>query len=103
MTVENIKAAFVGERFERLGEADDSLRGPEHQKPVFGHLPGDPIEDGDLGLLVEIDQHVAAEDDIEIAQHRKIVKQVKRTELNHAAQFGRESPGFADLIEKFHQ
>ena len=28
LTVKNIQAAFVGERFERLGEADDSLRGP---------------------------------------------------------------------------
>jgi hypothetical protein len=41
---------------------------PSHQHAVGLQHPVEPLEDLDLGLLVEIDQHVAAEDDVELAE-----------------------------------
>src|SRR5262249_2130441 len=101
--VGNVEAALVGDGLERLGKADDGLGSPEHQKAIVRHLKCDPIEYGDFIVLIEIDEHVTTEHHIEIAQCRKIIKQIKRAELDHAAQFGRELPVFADLIEELHQ
>src|SRR5262249_43822399 len=58
----------VLQRAERLGETDHRLGGAEHQEAVGLEHLGDAVEHADLGLLIEIDQHAAAEHDVEIAE-----------------------------------
>ena len=40
------------------------------------------LQNAGLGRLVEIDQHIAAQDDVELAQRRQIFKQVERAEAD---------------------
>src|SRR5215510_15445364 len=99
----NVKPAPVGERLECVGQAYDGLGGPKHKVSVVRHLARNAVEHGGLGILIEIDQHVSAKHDVECAQRGEIVKEINGTELHHAAQFRRELPCFANLIEIFDQ
>src|SRR5262249_47425832 len=55
------------------------------------------------GVLVEIDQHVATEDEIERAERAEIVQQIERTELHHGTDVRRDLPTVTDLREIFDQ
>src|SRR5262249_6094345 len=97
--VRHVEAALLGQRFERVGQADDGLGRAQHEKAVRSHDLGKTLEHVDLGLLVEIDQHVAAEHHVERAELREIVQQVERLVLHHRAQLGDDLPRLADLRE----
>ena len=57
----------------------------------------DAVEHADLGLLIEIDQHVAAEHHVEAAEAGEIGQQIERPVLHHGADVRRDLPGVADL------
>ena len=63
-----VEAALVGDRLEAIGQPDHGLGGAEHQKAVALGDVGDALEHADLGRLIEIDQHVAAEHHVEPAE-----------------------------------
>jgi len=64
---------------EAFDETDDGLGGAEHQIAVTRGDARQAIEHVDLGLLVEINQHVTAEDDVELAELDEIAEQIELT------------------------
>src|SRR5262245_15015880 len=101
--VRHVEAATVRVRLELVGEADHRLGGAQHEIAVALDLTRQTVEHDDLGVLIEVDQHVAAEHDIECAKRREIIEQVERPELHHRADLGRKLPAFADLREMLDQ
>src|SRR5262249_24327665 len=76
-SIRHIQSTLVGQRFERVREADHSLGGAEHQIAIVRHLPRDTVEHGNLGVLIEVDQDVPTEHHIESAQRREIIEQIE--------------------------
>src|SRR5260221_562921 len=95
----NIEPTLVGNELEAACETDDGLGPAKRQEAVTLGDVGDAIEHRGFGGLIEIDQHVAAEHHIESAEMRKVVEQVERRELHHAADLRRDLPHLADLRE----
>ena len=46
---------------------------------------------------VEVDQHIAAIDDVELAEAAEIVDEIEVAEVDHGADLGRDLPLIADL------
>ena len=84
---------------EAVDQPDHGLRRAEHQIAVARRGAGHAVEHVDLGLLVEIDQHVAAEDHVEQAELGKVAEQVELAVFDHGAQLRRDLPQLADLGE----
>ena len=76
-----IDAALVGDRLEAVGQPDHRLGAAQHQEAVALGDAGDALEHADLGGLIEVDQHVAAQHQIEAAEMGEVVEQVERHEL----------------------
>jgi hypothetical protein len=88
-------------RLEDVGQPDHRLRRTQRKEAVrLGRL-GEAIEYVDLGILIEIDQDVAAEDHVEDPELGKIVQQIQLPVLNHGANVGIDLPEFSDLPEVF--
>ena len=102
-SVRRINAAQLGQGGKALGQSDHGLGGSENEIAVGGRNPAEPIEHIGLGRLVEIDQHVAAKDQIEHAERGEIRQQVELPELDHRAQFRRDLPHVSRLAEIFDQ
>src|SRR5260221_3178692 len=66
---------------------------------VRRHLAAETVEDQRLGRLVEIDQDIAAEDDIEAAESGHFVEQVQLPETHHRANRRIDLPALALLLE----
>jgi drug/metabolite transporter (DMT)-like permease len=60
-----VQAAPVGHRPETRGQADHGLGAAEHQEAVALRDVGNTFEHVDLGDLIEVDQHIAAEHHVE--------------------------------------
>ena len=69
---------------------------PSASTPSGSSILRQALENIGLGVLVEIDQHVAAEDDVEHAEVGKILQQVELAMLHHGADVGIELPELAD-------
>ena len=72
LAIGRVEAAPVRHRLEAVGQADHRLGRAEHEIAVALGDARDAVEHADLGLLVEIDQHVAAEHHVERAEMREI-------------------------------
>src|SRR6266545_870431 len=94
-----VEAALVGERLEAVGEADHGLGRAQHQIALAVEAARQAFEYADLGVVIEIDQHVAAEHQVEHAELAEVLQQVERLELDHGADVGGDLPAFADLRE----
>ena len=73
----HVKPVLVANGLEPVGQADHGLRRAEHEEAVAGHRVGQAVEQFGLRRLVEIDEDVAAEDQIERPQMREIGEQVE--------------------------
>src|SRR3546814_15222861 len=71
----------------------------EEQGAVRHQLVGDAGQDLGLGRLVEIDQHVASEHDIELAERPRVLEQVVLAERHLVADRIGELPAVAVLLE----
>ena len=69
---------------------------PSASTPSGSSIFDDAFEDVGLGVLVEIDQHVAAEDHVEGAEMGEVLQQVELAVLHHGADVGIELPELAD-------
>src|SRR6266700_3585087 len=98
-----VEAAPIRIGTERVGNPDHGFGRPQHQHAVGLERFGDALEDRDLGILVEIDQDVAAEDHVELAEMGKVLQQIELALLHHAADIGTDLPEFADLGEVLDQ
>ena len=76
---------------------------PSTSKPSGSSSLAQALEDAGLGVLVEIDQHVAAEDHVESAEMGEILQQIELPMLHHGADIGIELPELADLREMLDQ
>src|SRR6476620_7897096 len=63
-----IEPARLDVRAELAALADHRFPGTEHQPAVLGHRPGQPLERQRLLLGAEVEQHVAAQHDVEVAR-----------------------------------
>src|SRR5262249_14663833 len=59
------EATVIRTRTDGIGDADGGLGRTEQQRAIALQALRETLEDRSLGLLIEIDQHVAAEDDVE--------------------------------------
>src|SRR5207249_11586692 len=98
-----VEAAALRVWLELLGEADHGLGGAQHEIAVALDLTRQTIKHNDLVILVEVDQHIAAEHDVEYAKRPEIIEQVERPELHRGADLGRKVPAVTDLREMFDQ
>ena len=71
--------------------------------PVRGHLPRDCLQRPCLGRLIEVDQHVAAEYDVEPAERAQIAEQVPLLPLHHGAECVADPPAGVLAVEIPHQ
>src|SRR5580698_1304490 len=99
--VRSIETAPFRKRLEGIGQPDHGFRSTQHQKSVSLGDPGEPVENVDLGVLVEIDQHVPAENDVEDPELGKVVQQVQLAVLDHGANVRIDLPEFSGLLEIF--
>ena len=76
---------------------------PSSSTPSGSSTLRDPVEDAGLGVLVEIDQDVAAEHHVEGAEMGEILQQVELPVLDHGADIGIELPQLAGLGEMLDQ
>src|ERR1035437_9808973 len=101
--VRAIKPASLRTGLEDVGDSDNGFGGTQRQYAVgFEHLCK-AIEDAGLGVLVEIDHDVAAENHVERSKMRKILQQIQLPVLNHGADIGIELPQLAYLSEMLDQ
>src|ERR1700734_370116 len=77
--------------------------GAQRQYAIGFNHPCKAVEDPGLGVLIEIDQDVAAEDHIEGAEMGKIVQQIQLPVLDHGTDIGIELPEFSDPREMLDQ
>src|SRR6476469_10385778 len=70
----DIEAAAVGIGHEALALPGHGLACAEHQQPAFAPRFGEPVEGGAPSLRREIEQDVAAQDDVEMAGQRRRVE-----------------------------
>src|ERR1700738_2975751 len=88
-------------RLEDVGHPAHRLRRTQRKEAVrLGRL-GEAIEYVDLGVLIEIDQNVPAEDHVEDPELGKIVQQIWLPVLNHRANGGIDLPELCRLLEVF--
>src|SRR6266851_630068 len=100
-TARPIETAAFRIGFEDVGQPDHRFGCSQHEEPVrFGRL-GEAVENVDLGVLIEVDQNVAAENHIEDPELGKILQQIQLPMLNHGADIGVDLPEFSGLLEVF--
>jgi len=85
--------------FQFRAEARDRLGGANDQGAVLGKVFQDASIHPDLIRLVEVDGHIAAEDDIKRVGHRIRLKQVHCTESSQGADLIADSPAVAGYHE----
>ena len=90
-------------RPEGIRNADHGLGRTQHHEAIrLGRLRK-ALEDAGLGLLIEIDQDVAAKDYIETSEVAEVLQQIELTMLHHGAYIGVELPHLSDLGEMLDQ
>src|SRR5215475_8750178 len=73
------------------------FRGADDEIAIGSERIGEAIQDACFGLRFEIEQYVAAEDDIHLAEEAVIVEQIEGAEFDHAAQMFGDTPVFIFL------
>ena len=84
-----------------LGLADHGLPGAEHQPAVLRHRRQQPLEGERLLVRAEIEQDVAAQDDVEPARMRRRLEQVVDLEADRLAQRLDRPPAVGRFLEPF--
>ncbi len=93
----------AGRGDEALGEAENGL-GAAEIKHAIGRQPlGDRLQHPALGRLIEIDQHVAAENGVELAERAEIGEQIPLPEADHGAERFGDPPALLLLAEMLDQ
>ena len=67
---------MVHDRLKRIRQADDRFGGTEHEITIALHDIGRTAEHVALGLLIKIQEHIAAEHDVEDAEMREIASRL---------------------------
>jgi hypothetical protein len=88
---------------DRARAVPDRACSSQRQKAIGLGRPGEAAENIDLGVLIEIDQNVSAEDHIEDPELGKIVQQIQLPVRNHRPNICIDLPELADLLEVFYQ
>src|SRR5439155_24139073 len=83
--VRHVEATPFGVWLELVGEADHRLGGAQHEIAIAIDLTRQTVKHRDFHVLIEVDQHIAAEHDVERAKRPEIIEQVERPELHHGA------------------
>ena len=86
-------------RRELVGNTQYRFRTAQEQHAVIGHQLGNFLQNLALGRLIKINQHVAAEHHIEMAERGQAVQQVVVLVLNHRADFRLDLPLVILLVE----
>ncbi len=86
-------------RSEALGSTVKVLRRPEHQRPTRAQHRVKPTADAAPGRFIEVDQYVAAQDEVERTRARRAVQQVSAAKVDEAAQRINDLPVVELLLE----
>src|SRR5690348_11559112 len=97
----NENAGMARVRNEFLADADDGLGAAEEEDAALGHLAAHAVENVALGRELEIDEHVAAENDVEGSERGEVLQEVERPELDALAQGRLDAPALVFLVEVF--
>src|SRR5690242_2781529 len=89
----------VGAELARL--ADHSLTRAEHQPAVLGHRGHQTLEREGLLVRAEIEQHIAAQDDIEPTRMGRRLEYIVNLEAHRLSQRLDRAPAVAGLLEPF--
>src|SRR3569623_1175567 len=81
-----VEARIVLARRELVGLPDHRLAGAEHEVAVGRHRLGELIERAPEGVGIEVEQHVAAQYDVELARARRRLQQVVALEVYQTLQ-----------------
>src|ERR1700730_2856844 len=73
-TARPVETAALRKGLEDVGQPDHRFGCSQHEEPVRFVRLGEAVENVDLGVLIEVDQNVAAEDHIEDPELGKIVQ-----------------------------
>src|SRR5882757_6854428 len=84
-----------------VGQPDHRFGRSQRQEAIGLGRPGEAAENVDLGVLIEINQNVSAEDHIEGPELGKIVQQIQLPVRDHRANIRVDLPELADLLEVF--
>jgi hypothetical protein len=98
-----IDGAPLRHRLEDVGEPKHRFRRAKHQKAIRFDRLGKPVQHIGLGLLIEVDQYVPAEDQVEHPELGEVVQQVELPVLNHRADVGIDLPELSRLLEVLEQ
>src|SRR6266566_4071090 len=90
-------------RLEDIGQPDHGFGCSQHEETVRLSRFGETVEDVDLGVLIEVDQNVPAENHIEDPELGKIVQQIQLPILNHGSYISVDLPELSGLLEVLDQ
>ena len=96
-----IKTARTGIGAELAGLADYRLPGPQHQPSIVGESAREPLKRQSLFLRAQIQEDVAAQDDVEITRMRERLEEIVHLEANRLAQGFDRSPAVGRLFKPF--
>src|SRR5574338_745057 len=94
-----VEPACIDVGAELVALADHRLPSAEHQPPVLGEAARQPLERQRLLVLAQIEQHVAAQHDVETAGVRHRLEQIVHLEAYRLAQRLDGAPAVAALLE----
>src|SRR5436190_7741655 len=95
--VRSIKAATVYHGLERGNQSHHRFRRAQHEITVSRDHLRDALKHTALHVLLKIQEHIPAEDDIKNAELRQLPNQVQRSKLHHGSDRRRDLPTLADL------
>src|SRR5579872_7219963 len=96
MAINTLEARQGGER---VAKAEDAFRAAQKKCAIRRQAAADVLENAGLGRLVKIDQHIATQDDVELAQRREILKQVEWAEADGLTNLALDAPIRLLLVE----
>ena len=89
-------------RHQLVCQADNRFRRTHDQEAIFRKRAAQPVQNVLFGLQIEVDQHVAAEDDVESSELAKFRQKIELFKPDSRAQMLVDSPRLA-LVAKIAQ
>jgi hypothetical protein len=91
------------DRLEGPGEIYGGLRPSKKKVAIRSQQPLNALQNSGSRLQIEIDEHVAHEDDVHSGKRRPGFRQVEHTEIDHAPNIVAYLPFLANFLKVFHQ
>ena len=94
-----VDAEALGRRDERSGLTDHGFPCAEHQIAIGGKCAGKALECSRTGVVIEIEQHIAAQDEVEPPTRRRFGEHIVLLEPSDVAHVIEDLPTFGRFFE----